>query len=199
MTWRSWRKAHELYYWHARRCARSAQDPIPPAPHTESMVPEHIVEEWEHRCFTIQLAAVDAVVSSTLTVESFINWYGQRAFDSRTFQAVDRLSLPDKWLVFPLMKVGKEYPRHLQGFQDLQWLNRTRNAIVHFKSTSDLASDPQPPFASPTDARKAVVAVERAITDLRSIDPEVRLDWLSTSRPRLCEFEPLVDQVESSE
>lgn len=132
---------------------------------------------YEHRQ---RLAAV-AVVFSALTLESFINHYGQR-LDPDVFRALDR-SNAEKWSLFPLLLSGKRMESGSAAMNGVVSVFRLRDKLVHDKPHS-VTLDPMKGLdgfkvfpiddATRTDPIKHV---QEALKALKALDPRVEIAW----------------------
>ncbi len=78
-----------------------------------------------------------AVVFSAMTLESFINEYSIKSLPKNIFKNhLDKLSLLSKFIITPKLNGGSEMNTDCQEYQDLNWLIKLRNDLVHFKFKS---------------------------------------------------------------
>jgi len=81
--------------------------------------------------------ALITICFSAKCVEAFIYDYAARhTSDSYAQKYLDKLDLAGKWVVAPRLVTGKEFPRDSNAFDSLKFLIKTRNKLVHFKSSN---------------------------------------------------------------
>ena len=79
--------------------------------------------------------AIIIVIFCALAVEAYINHYGIARLSKNYFSTyLDKLDLFAKWIIVPRIVTGKQLDPGSNSLQDLGWLIRLRNRLVHYKS-----------------------------------------------------------------
>jgi len=77
-----------------------------------------------------------AIIFSAIAIEAYIYDYAARHLtDAYVRDHVDKLDTISKWVVIPKLITGRELPRHHKWFGLLKGLIKTRNSIIHHKSS----------------------------------------------------------------
>jgi len=131
---------------------------------------------WNHET---DLKSMEAVIFCHLALESFINYYAFKYLGKAVFEKrVKRLDFLSKWVFVPLLKLGKNIGPSSREMIELEWLNKKRNLLVHDKPfSSSLDKITNYCLNREADARRAVGCVEKTISFLKSIDPDVIKIW----------------------
>ncbi len=81
--------------------------------------------------------AITSVVFSSMTLEAFINEYGINKSGKNYFSNnLDKLSLESKFLIIPKLFGTTFLNPENHEFEQLKWLIKLRNDLVHFKKKS---------------------------------------------------------------
>lgn len=81
-------------------------------------------------------ASIIVIVFSAMILESYIYDYAARHLtDAFVQEHLDRLDALSKWIKVPALITGKELPNHQNWRQLLKKLIKTRNSIIHHKSS----------------------------------------------------------------
>lgn len=120
------------------------------------------------------------VVFCALAIEAFINDYAINHFSKSYLEKyLDKLDLMSKWIVIPRLVTGSQLDAGSQPLQDLDWLIRQRNELVHFKSRTVKASEfSGVKFFREQDAEKAISTVKNIVLELHNIDKTANETWL---------------------
>jgi hypothetical protein len=109
------------------------------------------------------------VVFCALALEAFINDYAIKHSSRGYFNKyLDKLDLISKWIVIPRLLRGCQLDAGSQPLQNLDWLVKQRNKLVHFKSQSvEVSKLGSIRFFSEQDAKKAISTVKNIVVALR--------------------------------
>lgn len=120
--------------------------------------------------------AIISVVFSTMTLEAFINEYGIKHSSKSYFDNhLDQLKLLSKFIIIPKLndRIGIDIEK--QEFEDLKWLIKLRNELIHFKKKTKHAAIidmlkplEQSDFIQKEHAQKAINTVRNVIRILDS-------------------------------
>jgi hypothetical protein len=94
--------------------------------------------EGKFQLLEIELAKASliVIVFSAMVLESYIYDYAARHLtDAYVRDHIDKLDTISKWIIVPKLITGKELPRHRKWFGSLKRLIKTRNSIIHHKSS----------------------------------------------------------------
>jgi len=85
-------------------------------------------------------SAVTIIVFSTMAIEAYIYDYASRHLgDNFVKDHLDKLDTLSKWVIIPELITGKEMPRHENWNELLARMIKTRNLIIHHKSSDPSA------------------------------------------------------------
>lgn len=120
------------------------------------------------------------VVFCGLALEAFINDYAIRSLSRNYFNKyLDKLDLMSKWIVIPKLLTGSQLDAGSQPLQDLDWLIKQRNKLVHFKSQSVAVNKlGSIKFFTAQDAKKAISTVKSVVLALHNMDKRANETWL---------------------
>lgn len=120
------------------------------------------------------------VIFCGLALEAFINNYAIRNLSRNYFDKyLDKLDLMSKWIVIPRLLIGSQLDLGSQPLQDLNWLIKQRNELVHFKSkTVPVSRLGSIKFFTEKDAQKAILTVKSLALALHKIDRRANETWL---------------------
>jgi hypothetical protein len=77
-----------------------------------------------------------AIIFSAIAIEAYIYDYAARHLtDAYVRDHIDKLDTISKWVVVPRLITGREMPRRQKWFGLLKGLIKTRNSLVHHKSS----------------------------------------------------------------
>jgi len=100
-------------------------------------------------------SALIVIVFSAMAIEAYIYDYAARHLgDVFVKDHLDKLDTLSKWIVIPELVTGKELSRHQKWYMLLKNLIKTRNSVMHHKSS-------EPP-ASPSDIEKYLNKLNKA-------------------------------------
>lgn len=145
-------------------------------------------EESLRRQFGLLLQAlVMTHVLSAMCLEAYINAVASEHLSGRLFDAFDRLSQSDKWLLLPHVLSSQSFDPGSEPFQGFQLLLRRRNRLVHAKN-NDLAE-----LLLPTGRVEDLIegGVEDAHRSIKTIDAMTRrlAELISIASPAWLELE----------
>lgn len=128
-----------------------------------------------------ELGSIVSVVFSALSLEAFINDYANRRLSKSYFDNyLDKLDLVSKWIVIPLIITGSQIDTGSQGINNLRWLVRVRNELVHYKSKIKKVSEVGwEDWINLEDAEKSCETVPILVRELGKLDRSVQTDWLA--------------------
>jgi hypothetical protein len=89
---------------------------------------------------------------------------------------LDKLDVFSKWVVVPRIAAGSQLKKSDQAMQDLRWLIKERNRLVHFKS--QYVKPEQIESYKDLDAERAIRTVKAAVLALKTVDPKANETWL---------------------
>jgi hypothetical protein len=122
-------------------------------------------------------ASLVVVVFSAIATEAYIYDYAARHLgDTYVKKHLDKLDTLSKWIIIPRLVTGREIPRNENWHGLLTNLIKTRNSVVHYKSS-------EPPVLSP-DAKKYF--------EKQQADSKILLD---TAKEALALLEALADKI----
>ena len=155
--------------------------------------PEYIPTENARRIELLEKLCehlTQAVVFAAMTAEAFINYYAVRKGTSSHFSKYfDNLTPMQKWLIIPAhFNNGCQLDPGKKPLQDLDYLVKLRNSLVHAKPEISIVLDDQG-FQSASDwekfygpsveeATRCVNTVKDLVATLHTIDNAVQTDWL---------------------
>jgi hypothetical protein len=103
----------------------------------------------------IAKSALVVIVFSAMAIEAYIYDYAARHLgDAFVKDHLDKLDILSKWIIIPELITGKEVSRHQKWYLLLKNLIKTRNSVIHHKSS-------EPP-ASPSDVEKYLHKLKEA-------------------------------------
>jgi hypothetical protein len=89
----------------------------------------------------LEKASIGVVVFTAMSIESYIYDYASRHLgDTYVKEHLDKMDVISKWVVIPELITGKELPNREDWYPLLKKLVKSRNSIVHHKSSSLPAS-----------------------------------------------------------
>lgn len=145
-------------------------------------------EELDPIDAAIDEKAISAIVFAGMALEAYIYDYGARKVgEAMVEQHLDRMSLLDKWVTYPLIATGKPFPKDRQGYELLKKLVKSRNALVHARSKLIVLSELPDGFEDRNKqelveaARAAIQAMEAVAEDFLQIDPKEPTAWFLRS------------------
>lgn len=121
------------------------------------------------------------IVFCALSLEAFINDYAiDHLSKSYLEKYLDKLDLYAKWVVIPRFLTGSQLDTGAKPMQDLDWLIKQRNKLVHFKTeTLGLSElDDKLDLYNEKTARKAILTVKNIVLALHNIDKRAHETWL---------------------
>lgn len=137
--------------------------------------------------------SISSIIFSGLTVESFINYYGITRLSKNQFNTyLDKLDLLSKWIVIPKFVTGKSIDTGSQSIEFLNKLIRSRNKLVHYKSSQSSIKDFYDMISSLKnnihqqrmpwikDAEIGIQAIYKLLEDIVKIDSYItqeELEW----------------------
>ncbi len=135
-----------------------------------------------------------AVVFAAMAAEAFINYYAVRKGTPSHFKKYfDNLTPMQKWLIIPAyFNSGSQLDPGKKPLQDLDYLVKIRNSLIHAKPETAIVLDDQR-FHSTSDwrdfygpsveeATRCVNTVRDLVTTLNNIDNTVQTEWLEELR-----------------
>jgi hypothetical protein len=137
--------------------------------------------EWGEINHEINKYSRIVIIFCALSLEAFINDYAiGRTSKSYLENYLDKLDLYSKWVVIPRLLTGSQLDTGAQPMQDLDWLIKQRNRLVHIKSetveVSKIADKLK--FYNEQVAQKAIDTVKNIILALHKIDKRANETWL---------------------
>lgn len=130
---------------------------------------------------SIQRDAMVTTIFCALTLEAFINLYGISNFSKRYFDKhLDKLNPISKWLIIPKLLTGKQISTDGQGYELLKETFKLRDKLVHYKSRKKKVSEliEQQDWVTEKHAQRFIKGVTKILQELKSIDPQIDIDWL---------------------
>ena len=121
------------------------------------------------------------IVFCALSLEAFINDYAiEHLSKSYLEKYLDKLGLYAKWVVIPRLLTGSQLPTGAKPMQDLDWLIKERNRLVHFKTENLALSELGDRLDSYNEetAERAILTVRNMALALHSIDRRAHETWL---------------------
>jgi hypothetical protein len=121
------------------------------------------------------------IVFCALSLEAFINDYAiEHLSKSYLEKYLDKLDLYSKWVVIPRLLTGSQLDTGAKPMQDLDWLIKQRNRLVHFKTEAVEVSkvDDKLNLYNEKTAGKAILTVKNIILALHKIDKRAHETWL---------------------
>ena len=159
--------------------------------------PEYIPVENARRIELLEKQCeylTQAVVFAAMAAEAFINYYATRKGTTSHFRKYfDNLTPMQKWLIIPAyFNSGSQLDPGKKPLQDLDYLIRIRNSLIHAKPETAIVLDDQG-FHSTSDwrdfygpsvdeATRCVNTVKELVTTLNNIDDTVQTGWLEELR-----------------
>lgn len=138
--------------------------------------------EWSDIIIEIDKCSRIVIIFCALSLEAFINDYAiDRTSKSYLKKYLDKLDLYSKWVVIPRLLTGSKLDTGAQPMQDLDWLIKQRNRLVHFKSeTAEVSKigDEINFFYREQEAQKAIDTVKNIVLALHKIDKTANETWL---------------------
>lgn len=132
----------------------------------------------------IQRLAMITVVFSSMTLESYINYYGTERFSKSYYEKyLDNLNLKGKWVIVPSLANGKQINTDSEAFDLLNELISLRNKLVHDKTKYiRIAKEMDIDWVTEEDASLSTRAVEKIFNELKSIDSNIDLTWMEEAK-----------------
>jgi len=129
----------------------------------------------------IQRDAMVTTIFCALTLEAFINSYGIHSFSKSNFEDhLDKLNPVSKWVIIPKLATGSQIRKDGQGYKLLKDVFKLRDKLVHYKSRekriSELKEDED--WVTEKHAQRSIEAVTVILQELKSLDPQIDVDWL---------------------
>jgi len=121
------------------------------------------------------------IIFCALSLEAFINDYAiDHTSKSYLEKHLDKLDLYSKWVVIPRLLTGSQLQTGAQPMQDLDWLIKQRNRLVHIKSETVEANKVADKlnFYNEQVAQKAIYTVKNIVLALHNIDKRAHETWL---------------------
>lgn len=117
------------------------------------------------------------IIFCALAVEAFINDYAIDHLSRSYFDNhLDKLDLLSKWVLIPRIVTGSQLEKGNKPIQDLDWLIKHRNKLVHFKSQFVEVDNLK--FYNKEEAEKAINTVRNIALALHEIDATAHETWL---------------------
>jgi hypothetical protein len=139
------------------------------------------VLEWVNISNKISKHSRIVIIFCALSLEAYINDYAiNRTSKSYLKNYLDKLDLYSKWVVIPRLLTGSQLDTAAQPMQDLDWLIKQRNKLVHFKTEMVEAGKVITKMGVYNEqvAQKALDTVKNAVLALHKIDKEAYISWL---------------------
>ena len=133
---------------------------------------------------SIQRDAMVTTIFCALTLEAFINSYGISSFSKSYFENhLDRLNPVSKWLIIPKLLTGKQINTDGPGYELLKETFKLRDKLVHYKSRKKKLSElmEEQDWVTEKHAQRSIEGVTAIVQELKSIDPQIDIDWLQDS------------------
>jgi len=139
--------------------------------------------EWTDIINTIDKYSRIVIIFCALSLEAFINDYAiDRTSKSYLENYLDKLDLHSKWVVIPRLLTGHQLDTGSQPMEDLDWLIKQRNKLVHFKSVTvevSKMSEKLDLYAyDEQKAQEAIDTVRNIVLALHGIDKKANETWL---------------------
>ena len=149
---------------------------------TESV--EGTDDVWDHFLFLAKSMSdhcLVVVVFCALALEAFVNHYAISRISGSYFgRYLERLSIQAKWVVIPGIVLGAGLKPGSRPLQELDWLVRLRNRLVHYKSHEVHPDrDTTSGWVRRSDAERAVKVVRGLVTALHRLDRDLETWWVS--------------------
>jgi len=130
------------------------------------------------------------IIFSTMAVEAYIYDYAARHLgDAFVKDHLDKLDTLSKWIIVPKLITGRELSRQQKWFELLKKLIKTRNSIIHHKSSEPPVSFPdmkkyieKQQASSETlleAARQSITLLNILADKIAEIDPE-ETPWVNS-------------------
>ena len=148
--------------------------------YTPGVASSEEVVEWVNITNKISKHSRIVIIFCALSLEAFINDYAiNRTSKSYLKDYLDKLDIYSKWVVIPKLATGSQLDTGAQPMQDLDWLIKQRNKLVHFK-TEMVEADKVITKMGVYDehvAQKALDTVKNAVLALHGIDKRAHETW----------------------
>ncbi len=137
--------------------------------------------EWGRIINEINKHSRIVIIFCALSLEAFINDYAiHRTSKSYLENYLDKLDLYSKWVVIPRLLTDSQLDTGAQPMQDLDWLIKQRNRLVHIKSETVEVSKIADKLKRYNEqvAQKAIHTVKNIVLALHNIDRKANETWL---------------------
>ncbi len=144
-------------------------------------MPEEEDREWGEIMREIDKHSRIVIIFCALSLEAFINDYAiDRTSKSYLENYLDKPNLYSKWVVIPRLLTGSQLNTGAQPMQDLNWLIKLRNRLVHIKSKTMALSKvaDELDVYDEQEAQKAIHTVKNIVLALHKIDKSANETWL---------------------
>ena len=139
-----------------------------------------LLQEWVDITNKISKYSRIVVIFCALSLEAFINDYAiNRTSKSYLKNYLDKLDLYSKWVVIPRLVTGSQLDTSGQPMEDLDWLIKQRNKLVHFKTEMVEVGKVMTKMGVYNEqvARKAINTVKNIVLALHGIDKRAHETW----------------------
>lgn len=148
---------------------------------TQGQISEDEANEWGEYRSEINKYSRIVIVFCALSSEAFINDYAIRHLSKSYLEKyLDKLNLYSKWVVIPRLLTDSQLDTSVQPMQDLDWLIKERNSLVHVKTQMVKASElgDKLNLYNEKTAKKAILTVKNIVLALHNIDKRANETWL---------------------
>jgi hypothetical protein len=123
--------------------------------------------------------ALVVIIFCAASLEAYINHYAISHLSKNYFETyLDKLNLRSKWVVIPRIINGTQLNTGSKAIQELSWLIKLRNELMHYKSRKiEIHNIKETDFLYEKDAKRAINAVKKLAQELHKIDNSIFIDW----------------------